>query len=75
MFRDKTAIRLIVEHVFHGRPIPATHYLNPSIVMRSNLYLFRETRHLRPLSGQFTPVGSEAALAATGVGVRQGSKG
>lgn len=49
--QGRNAIRLIVEHVFHGRPIPATSFLNPSIVMQSNLYLFRETRHLRPVSG------------------------
>lgn len=72
--QGQTAIRLIVEHVFHARPIPATYFLNPAIVMRSNLYLFRETRHLRPLSGQFAPVGSKPALAATVVGLKQGSK-
>ena len=72
--QGQTAIRLITEHLIHGRPIPVTHYLNPSIVMRSNLYLFRETRHLRPLSGQFAPVGTEPALAVPVVGLQQGSK-
>ncbi len=41
-----TAIRLIVNHMLRSRPIPPTHYLNPAVVMRSNLYLFRETRQL-----------------------------
>ncbi len=49
--QGQTAIRLIAEHVFHSRPIPATSFLNPSIIMQTNLYLFRETRHLRPVSG------------------------
>jgi LacI family transcriptional regulator len=46
--QGQTAVRLIVEHALHGRPIPASYHLNPAIVMRSNLYLFRETRHLKP---------------------------
>jgi len=45
--QGQTAVRLIIEHALHGRPIPAAYHLNPAIVMRSNLYLFRETRHLR----------------------------
>jgi LacI family transcriptional regulator len=46
--QGQTAVRLIVDHAFHGRPIPPAYFLNPAIVMRSNLYLFRETRHLKP---------------------------
>lgn len=46
--QGQTAVRLIVEHALHGRPIPTAYYLNPAIVMRSNLYEFRETRHLKP---------------------------
>jgi LacI family transcriptional regulator len=65
--QGRTATRLIVEHIFDGRPIPATYFLNPAIVMRSNLYLFRETRHLQPVAGEFAPVGSEIALAPTHV--------
>jgi LacI family transcriptional regulator len=50
--QGQTAIRLIIEHIFNARPIPATYFLNPAIVMQSNLYLFRETRHLqRPSAG------------------------
>jgi LacI family transcriptional regulator len=45
--QGQTAVRLIIEHALHGRPIPATYHLNPAIVMRSNLYLFRETRHIQ----------------------------
>jgi LacI family transcriptional regulator len=46
--QGQTAARLITEHALYGRPIPSHYLLSPTIVMRSNLYLFRETRHLRP---------------------------
>ena len=64
--QGQSAIRLIAEHIFHGRPIPVTHYLNPSIVMRSNLYLFRETRHSRSAPSQFAPIENGTALAVFG---------
>jgi len=41
------ALRLIVDHILAGRPIPSSHYLNPHIVVRSNLHLFREMRQQR----------------------------
>jgi LacI family transcriptional regulator len=44
-FQGLSAIRLIVDHIVNGRPIPHTYYLNPSVVMRSNLHMFREIRH------------------------------
>lgn len=46
--QGQTAVRLIMEHILHDSPIPTAHYLNPAIVMRSNLYLFRETRDQQP---------------------------
>ncbi|MGD0124655.1 MAG: LacI family DNA-binding transcriptional regulator [Terriglobia bacterium] len=46
--QGQTAVRLITEHALYGRPIPSHYHLSPTIVMRSNLYLFRETRHLKP---------------------------
>ena len=46
--QGQTAVRMIVEHALRDRPIPTTRYLAPALVMRSNLYLFRETRHLEP---------------------------
>jgi LacI family transcriptional regulator len=42
--QGQTALRLLGDHFIHGRPLPPTHYLNPQIVMYSNLRLFRETR-------------------------------
>jgi LacI family transcriptional regulator len=53
--QGQTAVRLIIERTLHGRPIPPTYYLNPAIVMRSNLYRFRETRHLRRSPDEATP--------------------
>jgi hypothetical protein len=65
---------MIFEYFLHDRPITAPHYLNPSIVMRSNLYLFRETRHLRRAPARLAPAGSDSALASTGAGLDQRSK-
>ena len=42
--QGQTAVRLIVDHFAHSRPLPSVRYLNPTIVLRSNLGLFRETR-------------------------------
>ena len=44
--QGQTAVRLLVDHILRGRAIPPTYYLSPGIVMRSNLHLFREVRHL-----------------------------
>jgi LacI family transcriptional regulator len=38
------AVRLVVDHIINGRPLPSTYYLAPHVVMRSNLHLFREIR-------------------------------
>ena len=47
--QGQTAVRLLVDHFLHGAPIPRTSYLNPGIVLRTNLHLFRETqRNTRP---------------------------
>jgi LacI family transcriptional regulator len=43
--QGQTAISLVVDHVFSGRPFPPTCYLNPLIVLRSNLRMFREISH------------------------------
>jgi LacI family transcriptional regulator len=51
--QGQTAVRLIIEHALQGRPIPTTYHLNPALVMRSNLYAFRETRHLKPPPRQY----------------------
>ncbi len=42
--QGQIAVRLAVDHIANGRPIPSTYYLTPHIVMRSTLHLFRETR-------------------------------
>lgn len=43
--QGQTAVRLIIDHALTGKAIPRTHYLNPGIVMRANLCLFREIRN------------------------------
>lgn len=40
--QGQTAIRLIVDHLLNGISIPSSNYLNPGIVLRTNLHLFRE---------------------------------
>jgi LacI family transcriptional regulator len=42
--QGRIAVSTIVEHLAHNNPLAST-YLNPSIVLRSNLHLFREVRH------------------------------
>jgi LacI family transcriptional regulator len=37
--------RLALDHLVRGRSLPPHYYLAPEVVMRSNLYLFREVRH------------------------------
>ena len=40
--QGQIALRLIVDHFVAGEPLPATRYLSPLVVLRSNLRLFRE---------------------------------
>lgn len=40
--QGQTAVRILVDHLTNGAAMPATVYLNPVIVMRSNVDLFRE---------------------------------
>jgi LacI family transcriptional regulator len=42
--QGQIAVRLAVDHVANGRPIPPNYYLTPHVVLRSNLRLFREIR-------------------------------
>jgi LacI family transcriptional regulator, galactose operon repressor len=42
--QGQRAVRLLIDHIFSGQPIPPSYYLNPGIVLRSNLRLFREIR-------------------------------
>ena len=42
--QGQVAIRLVIDHLVSGRAVPRTFYLNPNIVLRSNLALFREIR-------------------------------
>jgi len=46
--QGQLAVRLIVDHLIAGAELPTVRYLNPAIVMRSNLKLFREVARLRP---------------------------
>lgn len=40
--QGQTAISVLVDHFMRGVPLPGVHYLNPSIVLRANVRLFRE---------------------------------
>jgi LacI family transcriptional regulator len=40
--QGQTAVRVLVDHLLIGTAIPGACYLNPGIVLRSNLSLFRE---------------------------------
>jgi LacI family transcriptional regulator len=40
--QGQTAFRMLADHLCKGAAIPRVHYLNPAIVLRTNLLLFRE---------------------------------
>jgi len=42
--QGQTAVRLLVDFFSSGVAMPPANYLNPGIVLRSNLHLFRESR-------------------------------
>ncbi len=42
--QGQTAVRLIMDHIVNNHPLPASYYLTPSLVIRSNLSQFREAR-------------------------------
>jgi len=41
--QGQLAVRSLAEHLLHNAELPKTHYLNPGIILWSNLQLFRET--------------------------------
>lgn len=41
-FQGQLAVRMLADHLINSISIPSTHYLNPAIVLRTNLHLFRE---------------------------------
>jgi LacI family transcriptional regulator len=43
--QGQAALRLLVDHFVSGRAVPPTYYLNPNIILRSNLALYRELRN------------------------------
>jgi len=49
--QGRRSVRLIVEHIFNEKPIPAHYFLNPGIVLLSNLQLFREVQLREPSHG------------------------
>jgi LacI family transcriptional regulator len=40
--QGQLAVRSLAEHLLHDTDLPKTHYLNPGIILRSNLQRFRE---------------------------------
>jgi LacI family transcriptional regulator len=58
--QGQTAIRLLVDHFQQGAPLPAAHYLNPSLVLKANLRLFREIAAAsQPEGGAIDPARSQ----------------
>ncbi len=41
--QGQIAVRSLAEHLLHNADLPKTHYLNPGIILGSNLQRFRET--------------------------------
>ena len=69
--QGQTAVRLIIEQALQGRPIPTTYHLNPALVMRSNLYVFRETRHMKPPPRQYPAANNEASSGQAITGLEE----
>ena len=40
--QGQIAVRALAEHLLHDTELPNAHYLNPGVILRSNLLLFRE---------------------------------
>lgn len=49
--QGQTAVRLLTDFLLNGRQISGTHFLNPGIVLRANLKLFREAVETPGCSG------------------------
>lgn len=45
--QGQMAVRLLVDHLVRGHSLPSCYRLNPQVVLRSNLHLFREVRPVR----------------------------
>ncbi len=45
VIQGEVAMRLTVDHLVNHRPLPPSYYVPPYIVLKSNLYAFRETRN------------------------------
>lgn len=45
--QGQLAVRSLVEHLLHGAKLLREQYLNPNIILRSNLHLFREANGTR----------------------------
>ena len=41
--QGQIAVRTLAEHLLHDTDLPKMHYLNPGVILRSNLHQFRET--------------------------------
>jgi LacI family transcriptional regulator len=61
--QGQTAVRLVVDHIIYRKPLAPFRYLNPGIVLQSNLHLFRE---VRPKEGQSELVSCPAERVITG---------
>ena len=42
--QGQLAVRMLVDHLLNGVALPAANYLNPGIVLRTNVHLFREVQ-------------------------------
>jgi ABC-type sugar transport system substrate-binding protein len=40
--QGQVAVRAVAEHLLHAAELTPTQYVNPSIILRANLNLFRE---------------------------------
>ena len=66
--QGQTAVRVAVDHIVNGVPIPPSYYLNPQIVLQSNISLFREISSAK--AAELAEPVQEAPAATMLAGVR-----
>lgn len=61
--QGEIAVRMVVDHIVNGRPLPSSYFLAPHVVMRSNLQMFREIRQTEQPTSQLVSYHDETFLA------------
>ena len=62
--QGQTAVRILVDHLMNGAPLPAANLLSPTLALKSNVRAFREiSTAVRPPTGELAPDYHDAVMA------------